>query len=68
MNFAICLTKFYISRCEALLSSLKNYNINIYLLCFDHESYKYFYKKKVNCITINKIKPFYKKYKKAKRL
>jgi hypothetical protein len=62
MNFAICLTKFYISRCEALLSSLKNYNINIYLLCFDHESYKYFYKKKVNCITINKIKSFDKNF------
>jgi hypothetical protein len=62
MNFAICLTKFYISRCEALLSSLKNYNINIYLLCFDRESYKYFYKKNVNCITINKIKSFEKNF------
>lgn len=62
MNFAICLTKFYISRCEALLFSLKDYNVNIYLLCFDQETYKYFYKKNVTCITVQKLKSFEKSF------
>jgi hypothetical protein len=47
MNFAICLSRFYISRCDALIKSINKFKKhNIYLLCFDNETYNYFKPKK----------------------
>jgi hypothetical protein len=62
MNIAVCISKFYISRFDALLSSLKNKNIKIYLLCFDKESAAY-YKKKVKTINLNEFINFDKSLK-----
>ena len=60
MNFAICLSRFYISRCDALIKSINKFKKhNIYLLCFDNETYNYFKpKKKIKLLRLESLLKF----------
>lgn len=46
LNFAIVISRYYLSRCVCLINSLTEYNHKIYILCYDKESF----------VTLNKIK------------
>jgi len=44
-NFAIVISKYYASRCIALIESILKFDVNIYVLCFDKETSRIINKK-----------------------
>ena len=67
-NFAIVISKYYVSRCITLIESILDYNVKIYVLCFDDQTSKLLNKfkrsDKVEIIKYNKIVSFDKTLKK----
>ena len=67
-NFAIVISKYYASRCAALIESIIKYNVNIYILCFDIHTSKLLFKfknsSKVTIINYDEINKFDKSLKK----
>ena len=67
-NFAIVISKYYASRCAALIESIIKYNVNIYILCFDIHTSKLLFKfknsNKVTIINYDEINKFDKSLKK----
>lgn len=67
MNFAVVISKFYLSRFYCLANSLINQNVKIYILCFDDYSFKHirrkFKNKRVIPLELSDIEKFDKKLK-----
>ena len=67
-NFAVVISKYYASRCIALIESIIAYDVKIYILCFDKQTSQLLNKfknsNKVKIINYNKIIDFDKTLKK----
>ncbi len=70
-NFAIAISKYYVSRCLVLIQSIIKYKVNIFILCFDTEAEKLIKKninsKKIFIINYKEILSFDKSLKKINR-
>ena len=70
-NFAIAISKYYVSRCLVLIESIIKYDVNIFILCFDVEAEKLIKQnvnsKKIIIVNYKEILNFDKSLKKINR-
>ncbi len=70
-NFAIAISKYYVSRCLVLIESIIKYEVNIFILCFDADAEKLIKKninsKKIFIFNYKEILSFDKSLKKINR-